>query len=429
MPLDLEVRRRTPRPAASTCPAAWRMRPKFGSAPFSAVFTSGEFGDRARDGLHRVGRAADDHPPDPLGALAVGHDLHRELAQQRVERLAERELVRASRAPPPRRMRRPRARTRCRSWTAGRPREMRSKRALHAHAREQVERLGSSAASVCDEAEHRRVARRDHPRPLRLGGEPHACRPGSATSRQARFGQRSLVMIACGEVVRICAEPRTGRRGRRPSTGSRGSSVPITPVDATRHLVGLDPERLGGRGLHRDARSRARARPSPTFECPRWRPRRAGRPCAPGCDTTTGAPTRAFVVKRAADTVSGASHTSTPTSSPSGFSPAATPAARNPPAARWGRARSRGRARSTQRERKKSRAHPPSPAVSGRPSIRFRSCTAWPAAPFQRLSIAAERDACDRRTTVTWIRQRLLSRTSPRAAAARPPPPRTARRA
>ena len=70
------------------------MRPQFGSPPLSAAFTSGEFATAARRALDRDAvAAAHDHPADPGGALAVAHDLERELAQERVERLAEVQLV------------------------------------------------------------------------------------------------------------------------------------------------------------------------------------------------------------------------------------------------------------------------------------------------------------------------------------------------
>ena len=45
--------------------------------------------------------------------------------------------------------------------------------------------------------------------------------------------------------------------------------------------------------------------------------------------------------------------------------------------------------------------------------MRFRSWIAWPAAPFQRLSIAANTSTRPvAGSTVAWIRQRLVSRTS-----------------
>ena len=58
-------------------------------------------GDRARDRLDALDvTAAHDHARDPRGALAVGDHHDRELAQQRVERLAEAQLVLALRRDP-----------------------------------------------------------------------------------------------------------------------------------------------------------------------------------------------------------------------------------------------------------------------------------------------------------------------------------------
>ena len=42
------------------------------------------------------------------------------------------------------------------------------------------------------------------------------------------------------------------------------------------------------------------------------------------------------------------------------------------------------------------------PSVSSRPSIRLRHCTAWPDAPFQRLSIAEKASTRPRSVTVTY---------------------------
>ena len=51
-------------------------------------------GDRARDALDALAvAAAHDDAADAAGALAVADDVERELAQQRVERLAEAQLV------------------------------------------------------------------------------------------------------------------------------------------------------------------------------------------------------------------------------------------------------------------------------------------------------------------------------------------------
>ncbi len=66
------------------------MRPKLGSAPCSAVFTSGELATARATGSTAPRSPRTTMRADPLRALAVGHDLDRELAQQRVHRLAER---------------------------------------------------------------------------------------------------------------------------------------------------------------------------------------------------------------------------------------------------------------------------------------------------------------------------------------------------
>ena len=87
---------------------------------------------------------------------------------------------------------------------------------------------------------------------------------------------------------------------------------------------------------------------------------------------------------------------------------------------------------STQRERKK-----PGPSaltvqaglrLRRGPSIRLRFWTAWPAAPFQRLSIAAKARTRPRSSTVTWIVAPFVSRTS-RTPGGRSTARRTARRA
>ena len=78
----------------SAAPTAWAIRPQFGSAPWSAVFTSGEFATAraAASTASRVPSAGDD-PPDALRALTVGDDHEGELAKESVQRLAEAQLV------------------------------------------------------------------------------------------------------------------------------------------------------------------------------------------------------------------------------------------------------------------------------------------------------------------------------------------------
>ena len=77
--------------------------------------------------------------------------------------------------------------------------------------------------------------------------------------------------------------------------------------------------------------------------------------------------------------------------------------------------------------RRRPAAHPPSASgrsvpfgpltgrptrVSSMPSITFMFCTACPAAPFQRLSIAANASTRPSGDAVAWIRQKFVSRTS-----------------
>ena len=124
---------------------------------------------------------------------------------------------------------------------------------------------------------------------------------GSCTSRQARFGQRSLVMMASEKVG--ASAPSSAQAARiPPSTGSRGSSVPMTPVEATTTWSGSMPSASAVAACCASAVSSPR-RPSPTFECAALAATARSPPSRAWRDTTTGAPTRALVVKRAAETV------------------------------------------------------------------------------------------------------------------------------
>ena len=91
--LDLEVGDERPSRRVAPCPAAWRIRPKFGSPPCSAVLTSGELAIARATGSTSASLAGDDDPPDPPGPLPVGHDLQRQRAHRDVHRLAELQLV------------------------------------------------------------------------------------------------------------------------------------------------------------------------------------------------------------------------------------------------------------------------------------------------------------------------------------------------
>jgi hypothetical protein len=127
--------------------------------------------------------------------------------------------------------------------------------------------------------------------------------------------------------------------------------MPITPVEATPTWPGSTPSSSAAAACIASAVSSPR-RPSPTFEQPELAATARSRPSSACFETITGAPTRALVVKRAAETVSGSSETSTPTSRPSGLMPAATPAALKPAGSAWGSSSRACAGAATQRERK-----------------------------------------------------------------------------
>ena len=82
------------------------------------------------------------------------------------------------------------------------------------------------------------------------------------------FGPRSVVMIARVNSAPPSAASVAAARSIPSSTGPITSGTPITPVSATATARGLDAERGRGRPLHRDARPRTPARPSPRSRCP-----------------------------------------------------------------------------------------------------------------------------------------------------------------
>src|SRR4051794_7058338 len=129
-------------------------------------------GDRARDALNVVAIPAHDDPAGPPRTLAVAHDQHRELAHERVERLAQAQLVGAlglnAYAGGAVRL--------DEHGVAGRELAVHRdavERALHADARQQVDGGWLELRVGLHEAEHRGVARRDHPGALRLGRQAH----------------------------------------------------------------------------------------------------------------------------------------------------------------------------------------------------------------------------------------------------------------
>ena len=271
--------------------------------------TSGELAIERATGSTASGRPRTTMRPTRRCALAVGEDQHPELAHQRVERLAEPQLVlrlgldaHAGRA----------AREREHGVARGELAVHADavERALHAYAGEQVERLRRQRGVGLHEAEHRGEAGRDHPGALGLAGEAHRRRRRAPPRGRPAWGR-----------CRSSGSPRRRSRRRRParrsaartppSTGSRGSSTPITPVEATPTCAGSSPSPSAAAACIASAVSRPRW-PSPTFEQPELAATARRPPRSARRETITGAPTRALLVKRAADTVSAASETSTP---------------------------------------------------------------------------------------------------------------------
>ena len=174
--------------SGSAPPTACAIRPQFGSPPFSAALTSGEFATprAARSTSTRVA-AAHDHAADPRRALAVAHDLERELAQEGVEGLAEAQLVlgllldrHAACA----------ARHQQRRVVRGELAVDRDavERALDGHAEQQVGGRGVERGVGLHEAEHRRERRLDHARALGLRAEADC-----AAARELDVERRALL--------------------------------------------------------------------------------------------------------------------------------------------------------------------------------------------------------------------------------------------
>ena len=130
----------------------------------------------------------------------------------------------------------------------------------------------------------------------------------------------------------------------------------MTPVDATPTSSGSSSSSSATARCIARAVSRPRS-PSPTFEQPEFATTARSPSSRASFEAITGAPTRAFVVKRAADAVS-SNETSTPTSRPLGLSPAATPAEQKHFGSASGSSSVTCAGFSTQRERKKVTTSP-----------------------------------------------------------------------
>ncbi len=171
------------------------------------------------------------------------------------------------------------------------------------------------------------------------------------------MGPASLVRIASEKSpASLLSAPHAARAPL--TTLSRGNSRPITPVDATPTWSGSSSSSSATARCISRAVSRPRS-PSPTFEQPEFATIARSPSSRASFEAITGAPTRAFVVKRAADVLS-SNDARTPTSSPFGLMPAATPAEQK----HLGKASDSISVTcagfSTQRERKKLTRGPPS---------------------------------------------------------------------
>ena len=258
---------------ASAMPAAWAIRPQFGSRPSSAVLTSGELAiaRATRSASSSSAAPVDLDPADPGRALAVGDDLERELQQDRVEQaLGQRPPGGAARL-------------------------------------EQDGVVGAHLAVDRDPLEGAvdgpRAARRRRRRPPRRSGRSRAWsrsrarssrrpwpgRRGDAVERRSvqRFGQRSVVMIASEKSAAAVGGEAAARRVDPAEHASRSSSgTPITPVSATA-TVPARGRAAAAAVAHRAARRRMPCSPVAALALPEltthgadppWSQLRRGRP-------------------------------------------------------------------------------------------------------------------------------------------------------
>ena len=445
--------RAAPRRSASAEP------PRRPACPRSQMST----GSGAGAGQRRADRL---HDPPPVGVAAVQRGLH----ERRVGDRARGALDRS--ASPPRTMTRPIRR---------RPRRRgRSQREL---AQQRVERLAEALlvvavgldAHAARAAGHqdRGVVRRQLAVDARCGRRSAARRRRAAVGglrrerrvglRRSRASSRSaarscprpcmraqahrpggsvdLERGALLEARRSSRSPAGSRRRRRGAARARAAGIPAaTRVDGQQRRSRRSRRRPPGL---RDARAqrpqrpassrrrRARARRWRRSRCPSWRrPRAARRRWQRSRVTQHRRGGRARAVKRAALAVCSASQTSRPRSGPPlGLSPPRRRRRGSRPAARRRRrARARAPGARTQREPKNGRRAHASPSVSGRPNIRLRFWIACEDVPFQRLSIAAKHEhLAGALVACAWTR-RSWSRARRARPGARRPARRTARR-
>ena len=347
-------------------------------------------GDRAGDPLDgRVVAAVHVHAADPLGALAVAHDLQREPAQRVVERLAEPQLVLATPARRSRRSRPTRSAAPCRWSRAGRRRRCARTSASRRRRAAAPRSRAASAASVW--TKHSIVAKPGWIIPAPFAWALTADRARRAARRRARAASRT----------RPSSRSRARTRRRR-----RGASSPRAARIAFGHAVHRQRHADHAGRRDRDAVLAHAGRHRGGALHPRGvlEPAVAGRGVGvAGVDDDRaqrvepaarlaqqhrrGQHARAREARRADRVGLGADQ-----QREVGIARRLDPRAHagGAEAARRARrpvARSRAAGGSTQREAK--HASLSSPSRSSRPNIRLRFWTACEAAPFQRLSIAA----------------------------------------
>ena len=195
-------------------------------------------------------------------------------------------------------------------------------------------------------------------------------------------------------------------------SGTRGSSRPITPVDATPTWSGSIPRASAAAACAARAVSSPRS-PSETLALPAFATIARSSSVRASLLTATGAPTSALEQKRAAETTSARVAHEHADVQAVGLDPGGD--ARRAEARRQRGRVELGRVRGRFDPARAEEGHGACsrPSASGSPSIRFRSWSACDAAPFQRLSIAA--NASTRPvagSTVAKTRAMLVSRTS-----------------
>ena len=203
-----------------------------------------------------------------------------------------------------------------------------------------------------------------------------------------------------GEVgVAVGAQLPGGARRARSRSPASSSGTPMTPVEATatwlvRHAARRSPRRPAS-----SRRRRARGRRWRRSRCPSWRRRRAGRRAArAACVTTTGAASTPERVKRAALVGVGRVADEQPDvgvarrlqagrdARPRGSRRGSPPGGLGDAVGHLDPARAE--------ERRRGRAHAAIPAVSSRPNMRLRFCTACDECPSRGCRSRRRRRPC-----------------------------------